>query len=79
MWLKEWKNWLKDCNYPDSVLNQSFYNAELQGPASFKDNSKNIYLVTIYYDNIDNEKWSGKFVLNYQTFSQDTFQKYLKI
>ena len=25
------------------------------------------------------KKWSGKFVLNYQTFDHDTFQKYLKI
>ena len=25
------------------------------------------------------KKWSGKFVLNYQTFNHDTFQKYLKI
>ena len=25
------------------------------------------------------KKWSGKFVVNYQTFNQDTFQKYSKI
>ena len=25
------------------------------------------------------QKWSRKFVLNYQTFNQDTFQKYLRI
>ena len=56
MGLKEWKNWLKDCNYPDSVINQSFCNAKLQGPAPFKDNSKNIPFVTTYYENIDNEK-----------------------
>ena len=31
MRIKELKNWLKDCNYPDSVINQSFYNAKLQG------------------------------------------------
>ena len=29
MRLKELKNWLKDCNYPDSVINQSFYNPTL--------------------------------------------------
>ena len=56
MRLKELKNWLKNCNYPDSVINQSFHNAKLQGPAPFKDNSKNIPFVTTYYENIDNEK-----------------------
>ena len=25
------------------------------------------------------KKWSGKFILNYQRFNQDTFQKYSKI
>ena len=29
MRLKELKNWLKDCNYPDSVITQSFYNPTL--------------------------------------------------
>ena len=39
MRLKDLKNWLKDCNYPDSVINQSFYNAKLHGPVPFTDNS----------------------------------------
>ena len=56
MRLKELKNWLKDSNYPDSVINQSFYNAKLHGPARFKDNPKNIPFVTIYHENINNEK-----------------------
>ena len=56
MRLKELKNWLKDCNYPDSIINQSFYHAKLQGPAPFKDNPKNVPFVTTYYENIDNEK-----------------------
>ena len=30
---KELRNWLNDCNYPDSVINQLFHNAKLQGPA----------------------------------------------
>ena len=42
MRLKELKNWLKDCNYIDSVINQSVYNIKLQGPAPFRDNLKNI-------------------------------------
>ena len=56
MRLKELKNWLKECYYTDSVINQSFYNVKLKGPAPFTDNSKNIPFVTIYYENIDNEK-----------------------
>ena len=51
MRLKEWKNWLKGCNYPDSVINQSFYNVKLSGPVPFTDNSKNIPFVTTYYEN----------------------------
>ena len=37
-------------------MNQSFYNAKLQGPEPFTDNSKNIPFVTTYYENIDNKK-----------------------
>ena len=56
MRLKELKNWLNDCNYPDNVINQSLYNAKLQGPVPFTDNPKNITPVTTYYENIENEK-----------------------
>ena len=56
MRLKELKTWLKHCFYPGSMINQSFYNAKLQGPVPFTDNSKNIPFVTTYYENIDNEK-----------------------
>ena len=56
MRLKELKNWSKDCNYPDSVTDQSFYNAKLQRPAPFTDNLKNFPFVTTYYKNVDNEK-----------------------
>ena len=31
------------------------------------------------YENIDNEKVVGKYVLNCQIFNQDTFRRYLKI
>ena len=60
MRLKELKNWLKNCHYPYSVINQSFYNAKLQGPALAADNQENIPFVTTYYENIDNEKVVGK-------------------
>ena len=56
MRLKELKNWLKDCNYLDSVINQSFDIENLQGPAPFTDNSKSILFVTTFYKIIDNEK-----------------------
>ena len=60
MKLKELKSWLKDCNYPDNVINQSLFNAKLQGLAPFTVNSKNLPFVTIYYENIDNEKMVRK-------------------
>ena len=60
MRLKQLKNWLKDFNYPDSIINQSFYNAKLQGPALFTDISKNVPIVKTYYENIDNEKVGRK-------------------
>ena len=56
MRLKELKNWLKDCNYLDSVINQSFDIAKLPGPGPFTDNSKSILFVTTFYEIIDNEK-----------------------
>ena len=55
MRLKELKNLLKDCNYPDSVINQSFYDAKLQSPAPITYSSKNIHFVKTYYKNTDNE------------------------
>ena len=55
MRLKNLKSWLKDCNHPDKVIIQSFYNAKLRDPAPFADSSKNIPSVTTYYGNIDNK------------------------
>ena len=53
------KNWLKDCNYPDSVINQSFYNAKSQGSVPFTDNLKSIPFVTTSFEN-DNEPYINK-------------------
>ena len=53
MRLKGLKNWLKNYNYPESYINQSFYNAKLQGPAPFEDNLKNILFAINYYENIE--------------------------
>ena len=79
MRLKELTNWLKVCNYPDSVINQSFYNSKLQGPALFTDNLKNIPFVTTYYENIGNEKVVKKLVLICQIFNQEIFWRCLKM
>ena len=54
------KNWLKDCNYPDSVINQSFYNAKSEGSVPFTDNLKNIPCVKTSFENVDNEKVVNK-------------------
>ena len=74
MRLKELKNWWKDCNYLENVINRF-----LQGPAPSNDKSKNISFVTTYYENVDNEKVVKKIVLACQIFNLDIFQKYLKI
>ena len=44
MRLKELKDWLENCNYPDNIVGESFYNAKLQHPAPFK--AKNIPFIT---------------------------------
>ena len=53
--LDELKGWLKECDYPEEVINRSFHNAKLQGPANQKINSKNIPFVTTYHENVDNK------------------------
>ena len=52
--LRELRKWLLNCGYPESVIEKSFFNANLQGPANKPANSKNILtLVPIYYSNLD--------------------------
>ena len=52
--LKELRKWLLNCGYPESVIDKSFFNAKLQGPAKKPANSKNILpLVSTYYSNFD--------------------------
>ena len=64
MTLKEVKNWLKDCNYPDSVINQSFYDAKLQVPAPSTDNSEKYFFCYNILCKCLMKKWSEKFILN---------------
>ena len=52
--LKELRKWLLNCGYPESVIEKSFFNANLQGPANKPANSKNIlFLVSTCYPNFD--------------------------
>ena len=52
--LKELQKWLLNCGYPESVIDKSFFNAKLQGPANKPANSKNILtLASTYYSNFD--------------------------
>ena len=52
--LKVLRKWLLNCGYPESVIEKSFFNAKLQGPANKPANSKNILsLVPTYYSNFD--------------------------
>ena len=48
--LNELRQWLKDCNFPHSAIQQGIHNAFLQGPAPNPENKKfNIPLATTYY------------------------------
>ena len=52
--LKELRKWLLNFGYPESVIDKSFLNAKLQGPADKPANSKNILpLLFTYYSNFD--------------------------
>ena len=52
--LRDLRVWLRDCGYPERVINEGIHNAQLQGPAPPKSKSKVIPLVTTYYDNYNN-------------------------
>ena len=54
--LDELRQFLKECKYPEHVINKSIFYAQLQGPAPNPESSKNVIpFVTIYYPNIDNK------------------------
>ena len=50
--LKELKNWLLKCNYPNDLIDQAFHKARLQGPAQNPENNI-IPLVTTYYPSLN--------------------------
>ena len=53
--LTELKSWLIDCQYPMHVINKSFHNARLQGPAPDPLKKKKILpLITTFYSNYTN-------------------------
>lgn len=53
--LEELRKWLKNCKYPDSIIDSSFHKAKLQGPAPFSNKSNNIPFVTTFHSNINNQ------------------------
>lgn len=54
--LTELKSWLLDCQYPVKVINKSFYNARLQGPAPDPSKKEKIIpLITSFYSNYTNK------------------------
>ena len=40
--LRELKHWLKECHFPDNIINKAFHDAALQGPAALKDNMRHL-------------------------------------
>ena len=68
-----------DCNYPVvSLINPSMmHNYKGQNPLQII--RKTLILLQLIMKIKIMKKWSGKFILNYLIFNQDTFQKYLKI
>ena len=54
--LTELKNWLLNSSYPLSVIERSFHNAKLQGPAPNPLEKKKVLpLVTTHYSNFSNK------------------------
>ena len=72
--LKELKNWLLNCDYPEHTINLAFHNAKLQGPAPFKNKNKTIPYVSTFYPNIDNQS----LVYNIQKKFKNIHSDYLK-
>ena len=55
--LKELKQYLQKCDYPDEIIDRGFHNARLQGPANSKTEDKNI--VTFVHPNMANFDFSS--------------------
>ena len=54
--LKELKQWLLRCGYPEGLIDKKFHNAKLQGPAPKpRDFQEVIPLVSTYYSNYDSK------------------------
>ena len=58
--LKELKQWLLNCNYPEYLINKGFHNAQLQGPAPLKAKTNIIPFVSTYYSNYSNQNIAEK-------------------
>ena len=54
--LKELHEWLIKCNYPPEIIEKSFHNAKLQGPAPAPKKKENtLPFVTTYYNNYSHQ------------------------
>ncbi|XP_065662664.1 uncharacterized protein LOC136085297 [Hydra vulgaris] len=51
--LTELKLWLKECLYPDNIIEKAFHNVKLQGPAPLKKSKEVFPLVTTFYSNLN--------------------------
>ena len=72
--LKELKQWLLNCDYPEKIVNKGIYNAQLQGPAPLKPTKSILPFVSTFYSNYSNKNVvkKAKSLLN----TVDTFKNY---
>ena len=52
--LLDLRKWLRQCGYPDTLIDRGVYTASLQGPSPNKD-TKVLPLINTYYNNYDNK------------------------
>ena len=52
--LNDLRKWLRNCNYPDEIIELGIRNASLQGPAPEPVNKKIVPLISTYYSNFEN-------------------------
>ena len=71
--LEELKQFLLKCDYPESVINKSFHNAKLQGPAPKPvEKDKILPFVTTHYSNMDHNNMIKEIQSNIDNLSNNT-------
>ena len=51
--LLDMTGWLKNCGYPDSIIERGIFNARLQGPANAPRSRKTIPFISTFFSNLD--------------------------